>query len=49
LGLPWPSSYLLGVLFSSWVFLALRWTVPETILGDVTSRCGFTWRPSLLT
>jgi hypothetical protein len=31
------SSYLSGVLFGSREFLALRWTMPGTILGEVAS------------
>jgi hypothetical protein len=45
----WPSSCLPGVLFGSQAFLALRWTALGMILGEVTSRCGFTWRLSLPT
>jgi hypothetical protein len=48
-GIPWPYSCLPGVLFGSRAFLALRWTVPEMILGEVASRCGFTWWLSLPT
>jgi hypothetical protein len=47
LGLPRPSSCLLGVLFGSQPFLVLRWSVLGTALGEVTSQCGFTWRLSL--
>jgi hypothetical protein len=36
------SSYLQGVLFSSRAFLALRWMMAGTILGEVASRSGFT-------
>jgi hypothetical protein len=42
-GLPWRSSWLLGILFGSQVFLALRWKMPGTVLRDVDSRCSFTW------
>jgi hypothetical protein len=43
------SSYLLGVLFGSRLFLTLRWMMPEMILGEVASRSDFTWRLSLPT
>jgi hypothetical protein len=33
LGLPWHSSGLLGVLLGSRMFLALRWTTLEKVLG----------------
>jgi hypothetical protein len=46
-GLPWRSSWLLGVLLCSQVFLALRWTMPGTVLGDVASQRGFTCLLSL--
>jgi hypothetical protein len=49
LSLPWHFSGLPGVLLGSRVFWVLRWTMPETILGDVASWCGFTWRLSLPT
>jgi hypothetical protein len=32
---PESSSYLQGVLFGSWVLLALRWMLPGIILGEV--------------
>jgi hypothetical protein len=38
------SSYLPGVLFSSQAFLVLWWTMLRTILGEVASQSGFTWR-----
>jgi hypothetical protein len=47
-GLPWRSSRLLGVLLGSRAFLALRWTMLGTVLGDVGSRHCFTWMLSLL-
>jgi hypothetical protein len=31
------SSGLLGVLFSSWAFLEMRWTIPESVLIQVAS------------
>jgi hypothetical protein len=40
--LPWRSSWLPGVLFGSRAFLALRWTMPETVLRNVASWHGFT-------
>jgi hypothetical protein len=47
--LPWHSSGLSGVLLGFHGFLALRWTMPGTILGDVASRRGFTWLLNLPT
>jgi hypothetical protein len=41
---PESSSYLLGVLFISQAFLALRWTMPRMTLEAVASQSGFTWR-----
>jgi hypothetical protein len=41
LELPWPSSCLLGVLFGSRAFLALRWMAPVMIFGEVASQCDF--------
>jgi hypothetical protein len=41
---PECSSYLPGVLFGSQTFLALRWMIPEMILGGIASRSDFTWR-----
>jgi hypothetical protein len=49
LGLPWPSSCLLGVLLSSQVFLALKCKAPMMILEEVASRYGFTWWLSIPT
>jgi hypothetical protein len=46
---PESSSYLPGVPFGSRAFLALRWTMPGTILGEVASQSGFTWHPSFPT
>jgi hypothetical protein len=46
---PESSSYLPGVLFGSRAFLALRWTMPGMILGEVALQSGFTWWPSLPT
>jgi hypothetical protein len=46
---PESSSYLLGVLFGSRAFLALRWMMLETILREVASRSSFTSRLSLPT
>jgi hypothetical protein len=34
---PESSSYLPGVLFGSWAFLALRWLMPRMILREVAS------------
>jgi hypothetical protein len=45
----WPSFCLTGVLSGFRTFLVLRWTSPEMILGEVASRCGFTWCLSLPT
>jgi hypothetical protein len=42
LSVPESSSYLPGVLFGSRTFLALRWTMPGTIFGEVASHNGFT-------
>jgi hypothetical protein len=33
------SPCILGVLFGSRAFLAMRWSMPGTILGEVASRC----------
>jgi hypothetical protein len=41
---PESSSYLPGILFGSREFLALRWSMPRTILREVASQSGFTWR-----
>jgi hypothetical protein len=38
-----------GVLFGSRAPLALRWTTPGMILGEVALRSSFTWRLSLPT
>jgi hypothetical protein len=43
----WPSFCLTGVLSGFRTFLVLRWTSPGMILGEVASRCGFTWCLSL--
>jgi hypothetical protein len=47
--IPEFSSRLSGVLFGSRAFLALRWMVPEMILGEVASRSGITWHLCLPT
>jgi hypothetical protein len=49
LGLPWRSSWLPGVLLGSQIFLALRWMILGTVLGNVASWFGFTWLLSLST
>jgi hypothetical protein len=40
---PWHSSGLPSVLLASREFLALRWTMPEMVIGDVASWRCFTW------
>jgi hypothetical protein len=37
-GLLHHSSWILGVLLGAWIFFALRWTMPGTFLGDVSSQ-----------
>jgi hypothetical protein len=44
---PESSSYLPSVLFSFRAFLALRWTMPRSIFGEVALQSGFTWWLSL--
>jgi hypothetical protein len=49
LGLSWCSRRFQSLLLTSREFLALRWSMSGTILGELASRSDFTWRLRLPT